>query len=489
MDADLSSSGDPLHAEGIPVTKVDANPDAGFNYPYLYYAPRPGANDVDDPALLVQPNNSGQVSDDFSVHERAAESRIRHGISRRVADELGVPLLIPIFPRPERKPVNWTHYVHELDRDTLEISSGPLERVDRQLIRMVEDARGRLADANRPVREKIIMNGFSAASHFVDRFTVIHPERVHSVTGGGINGMALLPLREAKGYTLDYQVGIADLESLVGHPADLSALDAVDQYYYMGRDDHNDTLPYKDAWTSDRLRKMAKAVYGANMVEQRLPFCQTAYARAGVSANFRVYQNAGHSPLSAFDDVVAFHRRSLAGEDVSDFDRNIQTDAAFGVSPTTPTVGTSIRFDASPARTNGKEILSYSWRFGDGDTAAGEVVTHTFASTGTYDVSLKIVDSQGYETTGTTTLVVGPTAAESGVTRTATTPPPTTTAHTVTTTDGATTTGGANTTRAGNTTTGSGAGLTVTKGPGLGIGSALGGLIGGVAVLRRWGGE
>ena len=45
---------------------------------------------------------------------------------------------ITIFPRPRSTPVDGMHYVHTLDRETLGISGGDLERVDLQLPNMVE---------------------------------------------------------------------------------------------------------------------------------------------------------------------------------------------------------------------------------------------------------------------------------------------------------------------------------------------------------------
>ena len=125
---------------------------------------------------------------------------------------------------------------------------------------MVDDARQRLAASDYPVADGMLLNGFSASGNFVDRFTVLHPEQVVSVTAGGLNGMALLPLAEADGRTLEYHVGIADVEELTGQAVDLDALDDANQFLYMGAEDENDTIPYDDAWTDDDLREIALAV-------------------------------------------------------------------------------------------------------------------------------------------------------------------------------------------------------------------------------------
>ncbi|MCK5397082.1 MAG: PKD domain-containing protein [Thermoplasmata archaeon] len=49
-------------------------------------------------------------------------------------------------------------------------------------------------------------------------------------------------------------------------------------------------------------------------------------------------------------------------------------------------------FDASASYDLDGAIMSYEWDFGDGTVASGELVEHTFAETGTYEVELTIMD-------------------------------------------------------------------------------------------------
>ena len=73
----------------------------GFHSGYYLYVPNPLRRDARGMAtLLVQPNNSGRTSDDIAAHERDAWMT---GFERkRIADELGVALLVPAFPRTAR---------------------------------------------------------------------------------------------------------------------------------------------------------------------------------------------------------------------------------------------------------------------------------------------------------------------------------------------------------------------------------------------------
>jgi PKD repeat protein len=74
--------------------------------------------------------------------------------------------------------------------------------------------------------------------------------------------------------------------------------------------------------------------------------------------------------------------------------------ASFSYSPLLPTAGESITFDASSSSPgwNGTQtmpIVSYAWDFGDSNTATGQVVTHAYADSGNYTVTLNVTDSEG----------------------------------------------------------------------------------------------
>jgi hypothetical protein len=323
--AQVSVADDVDYLDGVSVTEVAADPDAGFNYPYFLYVPSVQESEASGP-VLVEPNNTGTATDDFTEHldaaRNTAEGNWNGGTGRTISDRLGVPFLVPAFPRPESDPVDWRHYVHALDTETMRVSSGDLARVDRQLIRMVEDARERLSETQYSVADGMLLNGFSASGNFVNRFAALHPDRVISVTAGGINGTAILPIEDAEGHTLNYQIGVADVESLTGETFDLDAFRDVNQLLYMGDRDFNDTIPYGDAW-SEEQKAVALDVYGPNMQRDRMPYCQSVYGDKGVSAAFKIYDDATHTPRPAMDDAVEFHRKSIAGEDISEFDENL----------------------------------------------------------------------------------------------------------------------------------------------------------------------
>lgn len=288
--------------------QVPANSDAGFNYPYYLYLPE---TTQEEPPMLVEPNNSGFPSDDLKEHRSVVKERLADGLGPQLYSKaLMVPLLVPVFPRPAGDIAPIGTYTHALDEDSLEIEGTDIDRVDLQLVNMIEHAQKILEDLSYPVADDVLMNGFSASGNFVNRFAALHPNKVRSLSAGGINGTPILPLERAKGHELDYPIGIADIEEVTGDPFDLTRWRSVSQFLYLGGEDDNDTIPYDDAW-SERHQQVAVDVYGEDMQEDRMPYSESVYNEADANATFRLYDGVGHTPvpIQIQRDIADFHRR------------------------------------------------------------------------------------------------------------------------------------------------------------------------------------
>lgn len=307
------------------IIHVASDPESGFEYPYYFHIPEQYTGNR---PILVEPTSTGKPSDNFDEHQEIAKLRARGGTGRRIADELEIPYLHPVFPRPVSDPVDWTHSVHQLCARTIRLEDGPLARIDLQLLAMIDHARKEVADVDHQPPEGIILNGFSASGAFANRFCVLHPDRVHSVSAGGLSGIMTLPRATgergiefglAEPLVPNYPVGVADVDSLTGNQFDMASFREVPQFYYMGEDDEKDVLLWPDAWTDPELRASAILTYGTDILQDRFPFCASVYRDENVPAIFRVYPKTGHQPSPAIDDIVTFHERVLANEQIETF--------------------------------------------------------------------------------------------------------------------------------------------------------------------------
>ncbi len=80
----------------------------------------------------------------------------------------------------------------------------------------------------------------------------------------------------------------------------------------------------------------------------------------------------------------------------------------------TATVGIAASFNGAGSSDADGTIASYAWTFGDGSSATGPVVSHTYAAPGTYTASLTVTDNVGATATDTATVTVTAPPSSSG---------------------------------------------------------------------------
>jgi PKD repeat protein len=75
--------------------------------------------------------------------------------------------------------------------------------------------------------------------------------------------------------------------------------------------------------------------------------------------------------------------------------------------PYSGTVGSPVSFDGSASSDTDGSIVSYAWDFGDGNSGSGVSPSHSYASDGSFTVSLTVTDNSGAtDTAGSTAAIV-----------------------------------------------------------------------------------
>ena len=291
------------------ILKVEPKPPQGFAYPYYLYVPKalrePEARKKNH-TLLVIPNNSGKLSDDFSVHEEDVKRRIKN--NAQIADKIGVAVLIPVFPRPQ---TGWQTYTHALDRDAMLTSNKELARLDLQLLAMIDDARATFASQKIRLDERVFVLGFSASGMFANRFTFLHPKRVKAAGVGSPGGWPIAPVASYKEKKLRYPIGVEDFHLVSGKKIDMKNLRKVPLFVFMGGEDDNDSVIFRDSYEKED-EELIFALFGKTPVE-RWQISKTLYKDGKLNAEFRLYPNQKHSVTKEMiEDILAFFSKHAA---------------------------------------------------------------------------------------------------------------------------------------------------------------------------------
>lgn len=301
------------------IIKVSAKPDKGFNYPYYLLIPKGTFSNTGSKYLVVEPNNTGKVSDYLKVHDIAVKIHLHdYGYitggagGYQVATELKMPLLVPVFPRPTTEDGAGI-YTHALDREAMTVTGVDYERVDLQLIAMINDAKELLKEQGIELEEKIFMVGFSASGDFINRFMFLHPEIVKAIAS---STSSIFPAKEYQGVTLNYPLGIADIEKFTGKPFNAEAYNKVAKYIYTGDGDRNDITIDWDK-NGEWYVKAMKTLFGEERFPDKWYKKIDIINKLGYGDNYQyhIYKGIGHNISdNMYEDVVKFFKANMNDE-------------------------------------------------------------------------------------------------------------------------------------------------------------------------------
>lgn len=288
------------------VLRVEAQPTLGFHAPYLLHVPVKVRQQPERThTLLVLPNNTGRPDDNFEMHDFAARRWL--GRHRSIAEDLGVVLLVPVFPRPAK---DWRIYTHALDRDSMVTHKTVLKRPDLQLVGMLNHAIAQAGKEGLKLDRRVFLFGFSACGMFVNRFAFLHPDRVKAAAIGSPGGWPIVPTTEYQGKSLRYPIGTADWETLAGNKLDLDGLARVPLFLFLGAKDTNDSVIYRDSFDKQD-EDLILALFGKTL-QERWQKAEALYREKLPAAVFKLYADAGHTITPQMQqDVSAFFRRHL----------------------------------------------------------------------------------------------------------------------------------------------------------------------------------
>lgn len=283
------------------VLKVPAESLNGFRWPYYVYIPKTTQLNSKS-AILIEPLADGKANNDFSFHDKAAFKLIKN--RKWIAEKLGSPLIIPVFHRKKDN-----YYTHALSRNVMLLRNGSFTRLDLQMLAMVDDLKSKLLRHNIETYDAFLIMGFSASGMFTNRFVMMHPERIIAASIGSPGGWPMVPVAKWNNVQLPYPVGVGDFELIFDKPFNLEAFKRIPQFFYIGSEDQNDSVPYRDSFEL-RESQIVMDYFGKNPIS-RWPAAKGIFEEITADSTFITYPGIGHSSTYMRDDVVAFLDREL----------------------------------------------------------------------------------------------------------------------------------------------------------------------------------
>lgn len=227
-------------------------------------------------------------------------------------------LLLPSIPNTSDEPYIYTIAMAEqiFYENTDEFRKRPDLKVNKMIDKLGNDLRQNGYD----VHEKVFLEGFSAGGMFVQRYTLLHPEKVQAIGGGQCGGGLTLPATVYEnpqsswnGFYMDWAVGVNNFKSLAGYELDFEVYKQVPHLIYIGDKDTKNShleVPSEGFWTQQQFNFCHEAFGSTDPV--RLDN-QCAYlSELGCSVTFKLYPGYDHgimpwSTPEIYDEVFAFH--------------------------------------------------------------------------------------------------------------------------------------------------------------------------------------
>ncbi|ANY17274.1 hypothetical protein [Bordetella pseudohinzii] len=144
--------------------------------------------------------------------------------------------------------------------------------------------------------------GFSGGGQFVNRFTLLHPQRLWGVSIGAPGSVTLLDTER------DWWVGVRDMKARFGRDLDIEALRRVAVHMVVGKAD-------LETWEITHKEGGKFYMPGANDAgrnrPERLQSLKRSFEQAGVNVTLDMVDNVPHDGLKCVGEVQDFFARVL----------------------------------------------------------------------------------------------------------------------------------------------------------------------------------
>lgn len=273
-------------------TIVEKEIQNGFNWDYLYSV---SGDQEKLKTIVVIPNNSGICNDNYKYHKDKAINDFNY--YKSIINNENTALLMPIFPRREDL---WWLYSNSLDRNIMITDVSEIQREDLQLIAMINSLKTK--EKKYKYVDKIIIFGFSSAGSFANRFTFMHPELVSKALIGAPGGFLILPIQQYNNKPLNYPLGIADYNNIIGKEFNINLLMNIEFIVFVGELDKDDATKYRDSYTYEE-ELLVKNQFGEISIN-RWEKLLNIYKENNLNIDFKILQKTEHEITPEVESIL-----------------------------------------------------------------------------------------------------------------------------------------------------------------------------------------
>jgi len=246
-------------------------------FSYCTYAPHQSGNERHPKALVVVVHGTGRA---FTEYRDAFAEFARWN---------DCVVLCPLFPAGPQGDGNRDGFKH--------ITEGDI-RYDQILLDMVDEVATKFhADFSR-----FALFGYSGGGQFVNRFGMLHPERLWALSIGAPGSVTLLDFKQ------DWWVGVRDFEARFGKPLNLDAMQALPVQMVVGK---ADIETWEITHRADGKYFMPGANDSGRTRPERLRTLRQSFETAGVRVQLDELDNVPHNGLACCAKVQDFFAATL----------------------------------------------------------------------------------------------------------------------------------------------------------------------------------
>ena len=286
---------------------IEPNEELGFLLPFVVIIPK---DEVCNHVGLSLPT---PMTSNDNMSDTLEKLKQKSGMSNKFF-KLKMPIIYPLIPRFKNYYTSlyssdvFNNNLNKIDNSNLtDEDKKRLIDIHKQIYNMVKYGITFLREMGIDVKDKVVVDGYSATGKFANLFTALHPDIVSACISGASAGLLLRPIKEIDGRPINFPLGINDVD------INFEEFSHVPQFYYQGLDDFNDAALCK-CELEDETDKLGNPIAKRDENGHPIPILIDGFYSSFDRECYKgqeidiIYKYFGQNPQERFLDAEKYYR-------------------------------------------------------------------------------------------------------------------------------------------------------------------------------------